>query len=225
MKAFIITLLESTHSNTLSSECVSAASRFNIDVSIWPAVNGLTDGQTKCEQYQITTLAHKQVKKWPGALGCFLSHFELWTKCVELNETIIILEHDGEFIRPLPSDIENNFVDVLNLDPFNQSAVDYNQQILSSLSSPVEYFYPAASGTDLAGEYIFGAYGYCIKPAAAAKLINFARTHGALPADVLIGRTVVNLMSTTVPVVRLHSYYTSDNITKESSTANLSKFI
>ena len=29
--------------------------------------------------------------------GCFLSHYSLWKKCIELKEPIIILEHDVEF--------------------------------------------------------------------------------------------------------------------------------
>jgi GR25 family glycosyltransferase involved in LPS biosynthesis len=34
--------------------------------------------------------------------ACFASHLELWRKCIELNETILILEHDAIFIKPLP---------------------------------------------------------------------------------------------------------------------------
>ena len=30
-----------------------------------------------------------------GEVGCFLSHWRLWEKCIELNEPILILEDDA----------------------------------------------------------------------------------------------------------------------------------
>ena len=39
-------------------------------------------------------------------IGCSMSHFMLWKKCVELDEPILILEHDSVFLRPFPDDIE-----------------------------------------------------------------------------------------------------------------------
>lgn len=225
MKSFIITLLQSDHSLTLSKDCINNAKINGICTEIYPAVNGMTDGAKKLSHYNISNILHKQIKKWPGALGCFLSHFELWNKCILLNEPIIILEHDGYFVRPLPEKIEDSFVDILNLDPFDQNHIEYNQNVINSLSDPVDYFYPIKNGTHEAGDYIYGAYGYCIKPEAANKLVNFAKSKGALPADVMIGRNIVDLMSTTVPIVRLHPYYTTENIRKDSSTANLEKFV
>jgi hypothetical protein len=40
-------------------------------------------------------------------VACALSHFRLWKKCVELDEPIMVLEHDARFIRELDySDLE-----------------------------------------------------------------------------------------------------------------------
>lgn len=35
-------------------------------------------------------------------LGCFMSHFRLWELAVQLDESVLILEHDVEFIANLP---------------------------------------------------------------------------------------------------------------------------
>ncbi|WP_026971220.1 glycosyltransferase family 25 protein [Aliagarivorans marinus] len=32
----------------------------------------------------------------PGELGCFASHYLLWQRCVELNESIVVVEDDAE---------------------------------------------------------------------------------------------------------------------------------
>jgi hypothetical protein len=47
----------------------------------------------------------------PGVMGCFYSHYRLWGKCVELNETIGIFEDDVKVLRPLvPIDFEEVLV-------------------------------------------------------------------------------------------------------------------
>jgi len=35
----------------------------------------------------------------PGVIGCFYSHYNLWKRCVELNEPIMIFEDDVKFYR------------------------------------------------------------------------------------------------------------------------------
>lgn len=223
MKAFIITMSESTHSMNLASDCIIAAKQFNIDVSVWPAVNGLTAAD-KFQEYKIPKLLHNSMQR-AGNQGCFLSHFQLWQHCVELNEPILILEHDGVIIREIPQNINEQYIDVLNLDPYDQSGDTYDQMVNDSITSPVDYYYIPRRKRNLAGEYLPGAYGYLIKPHAALKLINFAQTVGALPTDKHIGRDVVDLKSTTVPLVRLHKFYSTHSIRKFSSTKNLEGFI
>lgn len=40
--------------------------------------------------------------------ACFASHYLLWKKCIELNEPILILEHDAIFVDNIPNDLEFN---------------------------------------------------------------------------------------------------------------------
>lgn len=42
-----------------------------------------------------------------GSVGCYLSHFTLWKKCIELNEPILIMEDDIDFA--------NNFMEKLEI--------------------------------------------------------------------------------------------------------------
>lgn len=224
MKTFIITLLSSPLSTKLSKECIEQAKTVGIETTIWPAVNGLDFGKQKMQEYQIKPFMLSNMNL-PGIVGCFLSHFELWLKCIELNEPIIILEHDGYFLRSLPDDINDKYTDILQLDPYIPTSPTYDIDVSSTIDSLIEYTDPPASGIDATGEFVIGAYGYCIKPNAAKSLVNFALTVGSLPADVHIGRNLVDIKCTTASIIRLHPYYDTKTIHTDSSTANLGKFL
>jgi glycosyl transferase family 25 len=223
MKTFIITLLESPLSVKLSSEGIESAKKYDIDVTIWPATNGLIDGDRKLQEYNIKDFL--LFKNAPGVVGCFLSHFELWNKCIEINESILILEHDAYFVRSLPSDICSKFSDVVRLDAFETLDPEYDEKIINSSFNAVEYFYQKPSGTYTAGDFYNGAHGYIIKPHAAQKLISFALTVGALPADVHIGSDLVDIKTTTVTIVRSNPYFSGDKKHTDSSTARLIDFL
>jgi hypothetical protein len=150
-------------------------------------------------------------------------------KCAKLNEPILILEHDGVVIRPLPDNILDQFDGVLKLDPldpFNVLNLDYITEVEQSKDKPVEVFDQPAKGVwHGTGEFIWGAYGYIIKPHAALELVQFARRIGAAPTDVHIGRNIVNIKSTTVPVVKMNPKYITGNIKTMSSTNDLNQYV
>ena len=99
----------------------------------------------------------------PGVIGCFYSHLALWTKCVDLNEPIMIFEDDIVLYRnyePVP------WKDVLIL---GLGKTTY-------LNKPYKQYIEDPTGTPRAVEYgnssMPGTCGYAITPAAAKKLGN-----------------------------------------------------
>jgi GR25 family glycosyltransferase involved in LPS biosynthesis len=227
MKCYIIVLQESEHSKKIGAESISEANKFGIYPEVHNGVLGYNSPEM-FRKYGITRFLTRDIIDNPGHQGCFLSHFEVWIKCVKLNQPVIVLEHDGVFIRELPEDILNRFDGVLKLDPFDvYDGIDkYNHQVETSLSEPVDVWHqPARGNWHGVGEFIWGGYGYIIKPHAALALIDFARRIGAAPTDVHIGRNIVDIKSTTVPVVKMHKFYDDDNIRGSSSTSKLEKFI
>lgn len=229
MKAYIIVLQESEHSRSLGADAIREANKFGVYPEVHKAVNGYQSAKV-FEQYGITRFLTRDLIEQPGHQGCFLSHFELWMKCVELDEPIIILEHDGVFIRELPDNILDKFDGVLKLDPLlpYEGFSTYNYKVRKSLTlnNDIEVYDPPARGIWYGvGEFVWGAYGYIIKPKAAASLIDFAKRIGACPTDVHIGRNLVDIKSTRDPVVRLHEFYTDDNVRKVSTTSKLEKFV
>ena len=128
----------------------------------------------------------KQMDTKAGVRGCFLSHWLLWHKCVDIDQTIGIFEHDVEFLKPYT--ITDQFLDVLKL---------------------VEGFEERRSMP--AGVWYEGTRGYLISPAGARKLINWATVNGCLPSDIAIGKDVVDIALNFDNYVQLSQQYNNKN--------------
>lgn len=207
MRAFSIVLKESELAQTIGAEAVAAAAQHGVTLEIYDAVLGY-NSKPLFEQYGIDKFLNYTIIDKPGHQGCFLSHFELWQKCVELDEPVIILEHDGIFIRDLPEDVLDHFDEVLRLDCYQWFKDSYTEQVTASLDQPVGYFrrepdYEYHSS----GGYYVGAYGYIIKPQAAQKLIDHARDRGVVCTEAHLGLNIVDIVSVTATVVRMHDHY------------------
>ena len=141
----------------------------------------------------------------PGVRGCFYSHYNLWKKCVELNEPIIIFEDDIVIRRPF-----------LN--------VDWQDVLIVALGHPTksERFMPFLEqpyGTPRAEEYKLssmpGCCGYAIKPHAAQILLDtYSKTF--LPADNAINRNVITM--------QIHSHVMGIALTKKDGKKSLTKY-
>jgi GR25 family glycosyltransferase involved in LPS biosynthesis len=141
---------------------------------------------------------HKVDRRGKGVLGCFLSHYSLWKKCVKNNIPIGVLEYDAIFIRELPKDILEKFDDYLNLDytrhnylNLSRSGIEYINQIELEKKNPVIVKKLEEKKKNVNHQFkyinnnhIKGAFGYIIKPTGAQKLINATKSNGILPADI-----------------------------------------
>ena len=225
MKYKIICLQESDISVKYAKECIEQAKKFNITLEIFNGIHG-NDSENHIIDLNIK-------RKWnfkagrKGVDGCFLSHFYLWKNCVEDNVPYLILEHDGYFIKPLPDNILDNFIDVIKLDNYNPFKDTYNDSIKKDMNNPITYIQYHNSitknkGLNETGNYFKGAYSYIIKPHAAKKVIDFVYEKGFLPADVLLGDAILDLKVVTPTIVRLHPDYFK-RVKELSLTRNLHK--
>ena len=95
MKKFVINLIERSDRLQLFNE-----TNPNIDYELYQAVNGKNVDYDELKRRGFDT-----DKDWidpilkthltKGEVGCFLSHYNLWLKCIALGEPIIILEDDA----------------------------------------------------------------------------------------------------------------------------------
>jgi GR25 family glycosyltransferase involved in LPS biosynthesis len=168
MKNFIIILKNNKTSEFYGNNAIESGKRYNWILERFNAVNGKevsladynlkpTDSSKKCNS------AFNRL----GVVGCFLSHYNLWIKCLELNEPIGIFEHDVLFQKSFSNNIKFN--EVLRLD---------------QLTKGKEH------GT---GDWWEGSHAYFITPIGAKKLVDWANQYGAWPSDVMIGTKVVKI--------------------------------
>jgi len=232
MKTYIIRLAANEHSCQMAKECKDQAEKFGIEAEYFDAINGFDVEK----HYQATKVPKpkKAIKKGkPGVLGCFFSHYYLWKKCSDLNEPVLILEHDGYIIRPIPPTLLNEFEDVLKLDRCDPYSTTYNQMLEKEKDLPLrveKYTNPSPKAIHKigTGNYFKGAYSYILKPLGARKLLSFIHMNengkGHRPADQQIGDWVLDTKTTIPTVARLHPWYSQGNNLKTGSlTSNLTR--
>ena len=210
MKAFIIRLKDNDISEKHAKECVDEAKKYNIDVNYFDAING-KDYTEHLQKLKIVP-TYKFKKGRAGVFGCFLSHYYLWKKCAEENMPYLILEHDGYFIRPLPSNILDQFSDVLkldNLDPYSKSyeAIIDEEKTLEQYVYKYHNYQAKFLEKNQTGNYMRGAYSYIIKPHAAQRIVEWISVNGFVPADQQLGDALVDIQVVVPTIARLHPAY------------------
>lgn len=117
-----------------------------------------------------------------NAMACFLSHCNLWRKCRDLNEPVIILEHDAVMVTELPCKDYMNKYDIYNLG--KPSYGRFNT--ITSKDRPYEGKLFSTSG------YLKGAHAYYVTPVGAQKLLDKAKQN-AKPVDLFISDKDFNI--------------------------------
>lgn len=147
-------------------------------------------------------------------VACFLSHYSLWKKCVELDEPIIVLEHDALFTGKVDLDlIHLSKYDIIALnDPrgaTRKSQLYYDmvkQSTLSVVAVP-------KIDDDQIPQGLPGNSAYYIKPSGAKRLMYLTKEYGAWPNDALMCK---QLMPNRLGIVR--EFYTKVQGTRSTTT-------
>jgi GR25 family glycosyltransferase involved in LPS biosynthesis len=135
----------------------------------------------------------------PGVKGCFYSHYRLWEKCTELNETICIFEDDVKIERKL---IPIEFKDILVIVLGARKSYRYEEFLQNPQGEPAAQYYHNSS--------MPGTCGYLINPGAARKLLKEYK-NSFLPSD--------NAMNVMVVDIQVHNYLVgAANLDKRSLT-------
>lgn len=126
-------------------------------------------------------------------LSCFMSHYNLWRTCVEINEPIMILEHDALFVGDFNwTKVSKKFTGmVLGLNnPIGATrrASMFNTQVEKAHKRGHEFTISEAPDIDDfdVPQGLAGNSAYIIKPSGASKLIGLTAQHGIWPNDALM---------------------------------------
>ena len=201
------------------NDAINSGKKFGINVIPYAGIYSNIDDIISRENLFVNSAgSHKVTRRGKGVLGCFLSHYFLWKKCIEQNTPIGVLEYDAIFIKELPKNILDKFDDYLNLDytrhthlGLSTSGVEYLKQIDLEKNNIIEVKSLEESKRSprhhfkyINNNHIKGAFGYIIKPVGAKKLIDATVTHGILPADVQPNLLYCDIKYTTPSIVMLN---------------------
>lgn len=97
--AYIIHLPKNAQSKKFAKECADSCVEVSMPFKMWEAFDG-TGGDVKIPKHLQKTDWLKWIKNTnitlsKGEVAVFLSHFSLWAHCAELDQPIVILEHDA----------------------------------------------------------------------------------------------------------------------------------
>jgi GR25 family glycosyltransferase involved in LPS biosynthesis len=186
MKAVVVYLPTVPHTVKASQNAISSAKKYGLDVELF---KGYTPSeadkfilQEKLKPYLPGPKLFSIKWRRGGVRGCMVSHLNVWKRCVELDEPLVVLEHDSEVVS---TTYQHSFKDVLHLDAHR--FVDEDPDV--DIKPIVEKFEHYRKGE----QQLKGTYGYVVKPHAAQRLIEGAYTDGLTASDMFVKDKYVSI--------------------------------
>ena len=183
MKAICLYLKDVEESKQLALRCVATCKQFDLDVKLFeghtPSMAKQWIEKNNLHIFDPGPKLYKIKMQKPGVQGCLASHYHGWKHCVEINEPLIILEHDAVMVA---GHVNQPFDEVLQLDEHRYK--DDPEMELDVIDNTYE-----RKGVKMMN----GAHSYIVKPKAAQKLIDAIHNHGMAPADWHISERYVKI--------------------------------
>ena len=175
--------------------CIETGVEFGVDVEKFQAVSGArgervmaahglkwtwAKGNTAPSNCPLTGLMQHPYGKLAPKIGCSMSHYLLWERCVITDEPILILEHDAVFLRTLP-DIDFKGICQIN-DPLGATphGLRWHNEMVKRGPG---VFQKTKVMSGLQPDGLAGNSAYLIKPFAAASLMATFKRLGVWPND------------------------------------------
>lgn len=158
----------------------------------WPWSGHVNDKQSGIRKHAYATRNPKR------RMACALSHFRLWKKCVEMNEPILILEHDAKFIQKFEYQyVLDSPYQVIGInDPRGATRLAQKFHDIVQKSKTEVLDVPTIDRMEVA-QGIAGASAYIIKPSGCQKIVEAAYEYGLWPNDALICQQLFNFIGVT----------------------------
>jgi len=177
IKPYIITMMGHDRSVEAAKRCIKSAGQFGYYPELFNAVTPEHNPRNifRTEGLRVSHFTTNSVySKIEPAMCCFLSHRELWKKCIFDNKPIIVLEHDAVFTGKIPPAIMmHKFV--------NLGKPSYGKYKEPNFGEGIYNLFSKEAG------YLPGTHAYMLTPEAASELLRKAKTHPG-PADLFLNR-------------------------------------
>jgi hypothetical protein len=209
VKAFVITLANHAYSEFVAQRCIRTAAEVGgITVERFVAT-GSDDAELEMQRHglrwtwngrcQFTGLRQPPYGGDKARIGCAMSHFRLWMRCVELDEPILILEHDAVFVRPFP---EFQFRGICQInDPAGATKRGqwWSDEMMKRGTHGVHQKTKVLE--DDIPDGLAGNSAYVLKPFAARELIKAYRELGVWPNDATMCRQLFPYLEEYFPFI------------------------
>lgn len=119
-KAYIIRVKGNSTSESLASRCAKSCEKVGMPYFLWDAYNGINNPIIPPDHLKDHTImnmikiGNHYVSR--GEVACALSHISLWSKCLEIEQPIVILEHDAIMVKPYLEHLLYNSICYLGCD-------------------------------------------------------------------------------------------------------------
>lgn len=207
MKAFVIRKKNDELSERLADECIASAKAFGICVEKFDGVYDSHEEHLNRDKLFPNIVARKKLTN--GYKGCFLSHYLIWKKCIEWNETVLIFEHDAVMLRPITDEILNGFDTILVLDKWSRNPL-YEDLIKQEMPVNIyqhpkinEYNHKSINKT-----MISGSHAHLVKPKGALDIIGSVTKHGYVLSDVAVNQIYLTYYSIEPSIARVNPFFT-----------------
>tara|TARA_B100002019_G_C21230724_1_gene579943 strand:+ start:285 stop:1019 length:735 start_codon:yes stop_codon:yes gene_type:complete len=197
IKGYVIQISSNKLSKESAEKTIESARNIGkIDVEPFEGIH--KDDSIKLNNFNLIDEKHlwEKIGVKESILGCFLSHFNLWKKSVDMDEKIMILEHDVIFTNKFQ---DYDFEGVINYGaPLWETSPKENRFDFESIHEKRNRrgFHKRSCGCVVEemkecychDYYLHGAHCYTITPKAASQLIKKSSQIGIVPADLHVNR-------------------------------------
>ena len=159
MKSFVITIKDNPRSVESAKRCIESGKKVGCAIRMFDAI---TPKDNPMRLFENEGLNFRDIdEKYSRTMNCaaaFFSHYSLWKKCVQMNETFVIFEHDAVLQDKVPT---VPFKYVMNIG--HPSYGKFNTPSMFGVN-------PLTSK-----RYFPGEHAYMVTPQGAKKLVNEAK--------------------------------------------------
>ena len=161
MKAFVITILSHEKSVQAAKRCIKSAAKYGLNVEQWKAITPRDKPHNILEQKGIPLEPFNEIySRTANCMAAFCSHMSLWEHSIEIDEPVIIFEHDAVMTGSLPDNLEFDKVLTFSKPSYGKYNTPVDVGVMPLIQKP----------------YFGGAHGYIVKPEGAKEMIETAKT-------------------------------------------------
>jgi len=231
MKSFVITIENNKVSESAADNCIASSEKVD-NPFIIEKFNAIIPRQVDAlmskynlkwnypwegEEFDFTTGLKKSAYRTTNPknrIACALSHYMLWKLCYDINEHILILEHDAVFTQRLdPNYIcASNFNAVGINSPLGATRKSrlFHEMVESQKDKPI-IITPTIDEISIP-QGLAGHSAYILSPGGAKLVIDAAHQYGLWPNDALMCKQIIPRLGVTT------KYYTKVQGTASTTT-------